>query len=268
MMRYRSVARSHVGKVRTINEDAVLARDDLCLWCVADGMGGHDAGDIASAAIVARLSQTRFSMDGRRMLAAVREGLDEVNGALWARGDHGGRIIGSTVVALLAVQDQFACLWAGDSRAYLWRDGQLLQITEDHSVVGDLVRAGMLSPDQAESHPDANIVTRAVGADASFEVDVCTNTVQPGDRFLLCSDGLTKMLNADEIAWFLQMPGLEHTATQLIETTLDRGARDNVSLVLVEARAPLPGLGEDPAEDTIGANTFELPGIATGPDRP
>ena len=260
MLQFRSIARSHVGKVRSINEDAVLARDDLCLWCVADGMGGHDAGDVASSTIIQRLSATTLSMDGKRMLASVREGIMDVNHRLWTQGVKDGRVIGSTVVALIAVQDQFACLWAGDSRAYLWREGSLAKITEDHSVVSELVRAGVISEDQAETHPDANVVTRAVGADEQVEIEISTNEVRAGDRFLLCSDGLTKMLSEPEIAWILQTPGLEEAANGLISATIERGAKDNVSVVLVDARLPFFDSLEDSAEDTIGAGDFVLPG--------
>ena len=259
MMRYRSVARSHVGKVRSINEDAVLARDDLCLWCVADGMGGHEAGDVASNAIVQKLAHTSLSMDGRRMLGDVRSRLDAVNADLWQWGERSGRVIGSTVVTLLAVQDQCACIWAGDSRAYLWRDQQLHRITEDHSIVGDLVRAGVIAPEAAESHPDSNVVTRAVGADAQLATDVITHDVEAGDRFLLCSDGLTKMLSEEEIAWHLQTAGLEEAANALISATLERGARDNVSVVLIEAKLPFFDAADDSAEDTIGTGDFTLP---------
>lgn len=260
MLKYRSVARTHVGKVRAINEDALLARDDLCLWCVADGMGGHDAGDVAAQAIVEQLGRTPFTLDGQRLLRSIDETLRSTNRALWHQGGQGQRTIGSTVAVLVVVADQFACLWAGDSRVYVLRDGRLHQLTVDHSVVADLVRAGVITADEAERHVDANVVTRAVGAEDDLTLDVCSDEVAPGDVFLLCSDGLTKMLDDDEIERIVGEAGIERAADALISATLDRGARDNVSVVLVEARMPaLVAPVDEDGEDTIGAATFDLP---------
>jgi serine/threonine protein phosphatase PrpC len=257
MLRYRSIARTHVGKVRAINEDALLARDDLCLWCVADGMGGHDAGDVASQAIIEALSQTPFTLDGQRLLRSVEESIQRINLTLWHQGGQGQRTIGSTVCVLMVVADQFACVWAGDSRIYVLRDRTLHQLTADHSVVADLVRAGIITNDQAEKHVDANIVTRAVGAEEGLSLEICSDEVAPGDVFLLCSDGLTKMLDDHEIEKIVAEAGIEQAADALIAATLDRGARDNVSVVLVEARLPVLAVAaEEDGEDTIGATVF------------
>jgi serine/threonine protein phosphatase PrpC len=238
-MEFETAARTDVGRRRKVNEDAILDRPDLGLWAVADGMGGHRAGDVASALVVEVLGKGDLGRghDQRQVEAAGR--LSAANDkliAMRAEPAYGGGTIGSTVVALLIEGDRYACLWAGDSRAYLRRAGELFQLTCDHSLVQRLVDAGELSPDQAKDHPNANIVTRAVGAERPFEVDAVEGDVRAGDTFLLASDGLTRMVGEDEIEHALSGASLDQIAGQLIATTLDRGAPDNVSVVLVRPR--------------------------------
>ena len=230
---FDQVARTHVGCRRRLNEDAVLAGPDRRLWAVADGMGGHDAGEVASAMVIEALSRSGDDMRGA--MAA----LDEVNARLIELGRLGPetRTIGSTVVGLVANGDAFTCFWAGDSRAYRVRDGKLVRLTRDHSLVQDLVDSGMIDENQAETHPNANVITRAVGVADRLQVDTVRGDVRPGDLFLLASDGLTRLVTDRELGTELGDGDLERSADRLLQLTLDRDAPDNVSLILVRATA-------------------------------
>jgi serine/threonine protein phosphatase PrpC len=234
IVRFESVARTHVGCRRKINEDAMLVRTDQGLWAVADGMGGHDAGEVASALIVELLEAS--SGEGAAGVAAA---LSEANRRLWAMAGTGphARIIGSTVVALVAVGESFACLWAGDSRAYLSRGGVLRQLTHDHSLVQELVDAGDLEPAAAANHPNANIITRAVGARQELSLDEVKAEIAVGDVLLLASDGLTRLLSDGEILAGLKAPDLEVLADQWIKTCLERKAPDNVTFIILKTNA-------------------------------
>ncbi|WP_374576198.1 PP2C family serine/threonine-protein phosphatase [Phenylobacterium sp.] len=235
----RSVGRSHVGVVRTLNEDRYLERPDIRLWAVADGMGGHEAGDVAADLIIESLAQISPPQSGYGFLNAVCDGLQAVNHELLERAAalSYGALIGSTVAALLVYDDHYACVWAGDSRIYVLRDGKLIQLTHDHSAVQEMVDTGLLTPEQAHGHARSNIVTRAVGAGDPLELDVRHAAIEPGDVFLICSDGLTGTVTDDEIRRVLTAMPPERAADGLIALTLDRGARDNVTLVLISAEA-------------------------------
>lgn len=238
-MRLVSTARTDVGVVRKLNEDRYLDRPDLDLWVVADGMGGHAAGDVAAALIVDTLAEIGQHPSGYAYLNAVCDQLQAVNRDLLERASHlaHGSLIGSTVVAMLAFEDHYACVWAGDSRIYLMRDGVLEQLTHDHSVVQEMIDRGTLTPEEARGHARSNIVTRAIGAGVPLMLDVEHAAIQPGDVFLLCSDGLTGMVTDEEIRRILGAMPLDQAADGLMALALDRGARDNVTLVLVGAEA-------------------------------
>lgn len=227
--------RTHVGAVRRLNEDQLLMRPDLGLWAVADGMGGHQAGDVASALIVEALAQSPRPRSGYAHLTAACERLQEVNGELVRRAQslNPGEVIGATTVVLLVHDGHYACVWAGDCRAYLFRDGALRQITRDHSLVQELVESGALTPDEARHHHRANVVTRAVGAGPVLELETRSAPVKPGDLFLLCSDGLTGALEEGDLVAALRQRPLESAAEALIAESLARGAKDNVTVVLV-----------------------------------
>jgi serine/threonine-protein phosphatase Stp1 len=230
---FEQAARTHVGCRRKLNEDALLASAERGLWAVADGMGGHEAGEVASAMVIEALS--RCTADARGAMDA----LDDVNARLIELGRSGAEIrtIGSTVVGLVATGARFVCFWAGDSRAYRLRDGRLVRLTRDHSLVQDLIDAGMIGEREAETHPNANVITRAVGVADRLEVDTVAGEVRPGDTFLLASDGLTRLLNDDELGAELAGADLEAIADRLLQLTLDRDAPDNVSLILIRAAA-------------------------------
>ncbi len=233
----RSWAMTDVGAVRKHNEDNMISRPDLGLWAVADGAGGHDSGEVASGMIVDELARLPSRLTSSELLSEVRLTLSHVHAALRAqaaqRGGHA--MIASTFVALIIRDRHFACLWAGDSRAYLLRNRVLQQISRDHSLVQELVDSGNLAPEEAEHHPHANIITRAVGSDSeTLELDKVIGQTEPGDRFLLCSDGLSKTLSESEIAHLLGAPDGVPPPELLIAAALAHRVNDNVTAVVVE----------------------------------
>lgn len=233
--RFRSWGATHRGAVRAHNEDSFLNRPDLGLWAVADGAGGHQAGDVASAAVVAALHDLPPDLSAADMLAAVRTRLDEAHAHLRTEAARRGpnAIVATTVVVLLARDGHFACLWAGDSRAYLLRGGHLSPITRDHSLVQDLVDSGAITAAAAERHPHANVITRAVGIDGPFELDKRSGALHAGDRLLLCTDGLTKCL-ADSAIEALLAADEDTPAERMVLAALAAGVSDNVTAVSVE----------------------------------
>jgi len=234
-----SGAATHVGCVRKLNEDSYLDRADLGLWAVADGMGGHDAGDHASQLTIAALDQIPPPVSAPTFLSGVKAALHAANAQLReeAAGRGPGRIIASTVVTLLAFGQHYACVWAGDSRLYRLRDETLQQISRDHSHVQEMIDRRLLSPQEARNHPYSNVVTRAVGAADELELETCHDRLRPGDLFLLCSDGLTKELEDDEIRAILMRESLFDAPYALIESAVAHGASDNVTVVAVQCRA-------------------------------
>ncbi|WP_428464315.1 PP2C family protein-serine/threonine phosphatase [Photobacterium kagoshimensis] len=236
---YFSFTQSHSGKVRTYNEDACLAMQKEGVWVVADGMGGHAAGDIASRMLVDIVEQ-KVSAIGLPFLTVdhLHEALVEANTRIYQYGYHdlAKSIMGTTAVVLLIKEAQFHCLWVGDSRLYLYRDGQLLQQSRDHSQVMEMVEKGLLNEYEAEQHPMANVITRAVGVDEKIDIDQLSGSLQNGDQFLLCSDGLTKELADHEMALCFQATSVNEVGQALIHSALVRGASDNVTCAVVKAR--------------------------------
>ncbi len=235
-----SASSTKVGKVRKLNEDACLALPEIGLWVVADGMGGHNAGDLASQTIISHLQ----AINPPRLLS---EFVDEVEDAILGVNDflieeaqrRGGQdMIGSTVVALLAYQEYVICLWAGDSRLYLLRDRSFSRVTRDHSQVEELIQMGKLSLDEAESHPSANVVTRAVGGQEELCLQVELRAVKENDIFLLCSDGLYKELSEKEIGEIIMQyqNDVEECIAQLMQAAYQRQARDNITIIIAKAK--------------------------------
>ncbi len=242
---FMSWAATHVGAVRTHNEDALLNRPDLGLWAVADGAGGHARGEVASRMVVEALESIPPNLPANEVLAEVRQRIAETHAALRDFRDGERReTSASTVVVLIARGDHYACLWAGDSRGYLLRDGQLVQITRDHSVVQEMVDSGLITPEQAYSHPSANVITRAVGAEGELDLDKVSNRLMPGDRFLLCSDGLCKTLPEADLVQMLATPPPETTVDRMIEAALALQVNDNLTAVAIE----VVGAGCEPSE--------------------
>lgn len=233
-MRFECASRTHVGLVRKINEDSLFADPHRGLWAVADGMGGHEAGEIASTMVTDALRCLPPSHDLDSLAASAVEALREVNRELIGLARSGGKeqTIGTTVVGLAIADGSFRCFWMGDSRAYRLRGGELERLSHDHSLVQNLVDAGMLKPEEADTHQNANLITRAVGVAEKVEVDLIEGEAVSGDLFLLASDGLTRVVPDDELATELSRGSPAEIADRLLETVLARGAPDNVSLIV------------------------------------
>ena len=231
---YLSASLSHVGCVRTLNEDSCLELIDRQLWVVADGMGGHMAGDVASRTVVDYARIVPFDQNFSLFVEQVENQLIGAHKALVDAGRATGRISGSTVVAFLAQGHHGLVMWAGDSRLYLFRQGCLYQVSRDHSFVEELLAKGVITPAEARSHPRANVITRAVGAGDELVLDLDIFELQHGDLLLLCSDGLYKELEDREIAALIARPDSPaRIAQDLIGACLERNAQDNVTVVVV-----------------------------------
>lgn len=240
--RLASAGATHVGAVRKVNEDSWLGLPDQGVWLVADGVGGAAAGDWASQQVVAAFSDFVRPPDAPSFLAAARAALDRANATLRARVHRGERPAASTAVVLLVFGWHYTCLWVGDSRGYLRRDGRLLQITHDHSEVQELVDGGHITQAEALKHPRANVITRAVGAAESLVVDRVAGQLAAGDHFLLCTDGLTKMVEEPEIAAMMAMFDDDaQLCDALIERAVALGGDDNVTVVSVRCLRPAIG---------------------------
>ena len=230
------VNRTHVGLRRKVNEDSMLVRTDRGLWAVADGMGGHEAGDVASARVTEALLCLPIVNGLDELVESAIAALRKVNQDLLtlASSNIGSRTIGSTVVGVAIADSQFRCFWAGDSRAYRIRGNEIVQLSRDHSLVQDLVSAGMLDPKDAEHHPNANVITRAVGVVEDLKVETVSGDVEPGDQFLLASDGLTRLVDNQELLAELTTSRPAAAAERLVDIVLSRGAPDNVSIIIVK----------------------------------
>ena len=235
-MGYRSAVRTHTGMVRQRNEDAVLDRAEIGLWAVADGAGGHERGDYASARTVEALAAIDAAYSGARLVQEVRTRLSRVNNELRAKAAVLGpnALICTTVVALLIDAREARVLWAGDSRLYLMRAGRLRQLTRDQSYVQDLVDRGEITREEAAGHPLSNIVTNLVGGSDELIFEERNERLESGDILLLCSDGLSGSVSDAEIAEVLGAHRVSKAADRLIECALAHGARDNVSVVVIE----------------------------------
>ena len=235
-MGFECVTRTHVGLRRKVNEDSLLECTERGLWAVADGMGGHEAGEVASAMVVEALAGLPITNNLEADTANAVSAMIRVNQELivLARSDIHPRTIGSTVVGLIIRDGQYRCFWAGDSRAYRVRRGVIRQLTRDHSLVQDLVEAGMIAPDEAHNHPNANVITRAVGAAETLIVDTVGGEARPGDQFLLASDGLTRLVDDGEMRDEMAEFEPSEAAGKLLDAVLVRGAPDNVSLIITK----------------------------------
>ncbi len=249
-MRLRAYGGTHPGQVRDHNEDAMLIDEKNGVFVVADGMGGHNAGEVASRMVVqevarqarvlahALFDQSQDPARGRRWaLHYLPQVIEQANRLIYdeAQRDRGQRGMGTTAVMLMPVGDEAYICHVGDSRVYLYRDGDLFQITEDHSLVTRLLRQGQISREEAERHPHKNLITRCVGIQPQVEVDSLYLDLQPGDRLLLCSDGLSDMLDLD----YLRKLFRHYTGQEFVDAAIraanQAGGLDNVTVVVVEA---------------------------------
>ena len=232
---YKSASKSHVGMVRQVNEDACLDLPENRLWVVADGMGGHAAGDYVSSLIVDSLRSVPLGRSLEEYSAALRNDLIRINAAVREEtANRGVTMMGSTVVVFAARGLRGVCLWAGDSRLYRLRDGVLESISRDHSYVQDLQDSGLLSEADARTHPRSNIVTRAIGVEAQLDVASVDLLIAPGDSYLLCSDGLNKTVEDHEIRDVLSHDAPDEIVRSLVHLGLNRGAPDNITTLVVK----------------------------------
>jgi len=242
---FASAGSTHPGHVRPLNQDAFLALPELGVWVVADGVGGHQRGDAASRAIVDAIAGLGRDPHGESLAESVRQAILAVNHRLIEIAEQAGpgTVIGSTVAVLVAQGQQCVCLWAGDSRIYGLRMGKLSRLTRDHSQVEELVQQGQLSALEAMQHPEANIIYRAVGSSEDLELDACVYDIYLHDKFMLCTDGLTKEVSDDEIAAILATGDCHENCRALMELVLSRACRDNVAVVIVDVN--VPGASDD-----------------------
>ena len=239
---FETGALTDTGRVRDHNEDSYFTRPESGVWVVADGMGGHDAGDFASQTITGEMETVGFSISAGDLQARFMERLSRAHQKI---GEHaaslGGGTVGATLVALLVYDDSFACIWSGDSRIYRMRGGALEQMTKDHTEVRELLEAGMISAEEAENWPRKNVITRAIGVSDAPNCDIVSGELRADDLFLLCSDGLTEHNDDDDLHAILsRAQSAQDACDALIRQTLDRGAKDNVTAIVVRCLPPDP----------------------------
>ena len=225
--------RTDIGRLRRQNEDAAWFDESRAVFAVADGMGGHLAGEVASRMAIEAVQ--RMARENERPgIAALREAVACAHETILTHAQDHIECAGmGTTLSVLWLGENYAYIaHVGDSRIYRLREGSLTQITQDHSLVEELVRAGLITREQARTHPRRNIITRALGTHGENEPDLLVTDVQDGDVFLLCTDGLTGMVPDDEIERTLRDCGIEAAADRLLALALDAGGRDNVTLIL------------------------------------
>jgi serine/threonine protein phosphatase PrpC len=238
-------AATHVGKVRQQNEDSYVVATRRGLWAVADGMGGHAAGEIASRTVVDELAAVAVPATAAELLASCELHLISANSRLKKLGDERGALIGTTVAVLLIFAGDYACVWSGDSRIYRLRRHRIEQISVDHTEVQELVSEGRLTAEEARAWPRRNVITRAIGVSDDPELEIRGGALEPGDTFVICSDGLTAHVEDKEILAVASHHPPQKACDLLVDLTLDRGAVDNVTVVAVRfdpaaAAAKLP----------------------------
>ena len=241
-----------VGCHRQVNEDNFLSRPDYGLWVVADGMGGHAAGDYASMTIVQELNSVGVPASADDLRARFMERLTRANEAILthaAQLDRG--TIGATVVSLLVHGEDYACIWSGDSRVYLLRGGHLVQQSRDHTEVRALLDAGTISAEEAANWPRKNVITRAIGVSEMPHCDMVSGRLELGDVFVLCSDGLTEHLTDDDIAQYAGALPPQQACEAMVQETLARGARDNVTVIAMRCLPPPPPVEDDEITMTL-----------------
>ncbi len=231
-----------VGRARQQNEDSFLVSTASGVWAVADGMGGHSAGDLASRTVVEELERIPAPSSAADLLANCEARIVEANSRLRSiTNAHQGRIIGTTIAVLLVYEEFFACVWAGDSRIYRVRQSDIQQLSVDHTEVQELIAEGKLTAEEARSWPRRNVITRAIGTYDDPELEMTNGTLERGDIFVICSDGLTNHVEDWEIMAIANSNPPQRACDFLISLTLDRGATDNVTTVMV--RFDNPALG-------------------------
>jgi protein phosphatase len=232
---------THVGVVRQRNEDSFLTRPEVGVWAVADGMGGHEAGDFASQTVIAALESIKAQGSAAELLSACEASVADANRRLTEfRSARGGIIAGATVAVLLIYQDHYACVWSGDSRIYLIRGADITQLSHDHTELEELLERGLITPEAAKHWPGQNAITRAIGVADEAELEVISGPIEAGDSFLICSDGLTRHVTDQEILQLIDANVPQQACDRLIDLTLERGAVDNVTVIVTRYQPAAP----------------------------
>jgi serine/threonine protein phosphatase PrpC len=237
-LQFDTASVTHQGHVRKFNEDSIYAGPSHGIWLVADGMGGHRDGNIASSKITEAANKIDGNTSLNELVATVRNKVQGVNDELAGLSngeDH--LIVGTTIAALIIKGSHYSCLWAGDSRCYLVRRGAIEQVSRDHTEVQELVDRGVISQSEARTWPRRNVITRAVGAGHDLELEQATGAILPGDCFVLCSDGLTGHVDDQEILSCTSWATTKEACDKLLALALDRGGRDNISIIVVNVSA-------------------------------
>jgi protein phosphatase len=230
---FESGAATDVGKVRLENEDAYLVLPESGIFAVADGMGGHEAGSLASAIVIDSLRKIAEPASVADLLNRCREKLAGANDRLLEIADQrGGIVIGATVAALLAWEGYYACVWSGDSRIYLVRQGRIQQLSRDHTEVAELIAEGVLTAEEAQTWPRRNVITRAIGVYQELDLEIAQGVLEKDDLFVICSDGLTTHVNDAEILECANVIAPQFACERLVALTVERGAVDNVTVVM------------------------------------
>jgi PPM family protein phosphatase len=258
----RSTVATHTGRKRRHNEDAYVLQPPL--FAIADGMGGARAGEVASRLAAAALQSGEVDGNGKERVSAL---IQAANRSVYERSSQDAEVAGmGTTMTVALVEDATVTLGhVGDSRAYVLRDGELEQLTDDHSLVAELVRGGKLSAEEAEHHPQRSVITRALGTDPDVDVDTFTVEAEDGDVFVLCSDGLTDMVGDDEIGEVLaaSRENLKEAAEELVRRANKAGGQDNITVVAFE-------MTDEPDEQTLEwtvEQTQPMPAAEATPER-
>ncbi|MCP3850643.1 MAG: serine/threonine-protein phosphatase [Gammaproteobacteria bacterium] len=239
-----SAQRTHTGYVRKLNEDSIFTHPNFNLFAVADGMGGHSAGDLASQFIIQELSNLDFyDHNPQAAIESIEMTLLSVNKKINSglffdkkiKKDIDETIVAGSTIVVAYISDNIChCFWVGDSRLYIYRNNKLYQITKDHSIVQEMIDSGQLSLEEAKLHPQTNVITRAVGVSEELKIDLNQFEIQKGDKLLLCSDGLYNEINSDVMIASLNEKKVDKIANKLLGEVLLGDASDNVSLIVVE----------------------------------
>jgi protein phosphatase len=236
MTMFDTGATTDVGKLRENNEDSFLARPDAGVWAVADGMGGHSDGKLASDTLIDALQAIEVPASEESLLLKFKSKVTDANAQIQGVSRRNGEIIGTTLAAFLAYGRRYTCLWAGDSRIYVVRNGEISQLSRDHTEVQELINSGAITPAEAKFWPGRNAITRAIGVFDRVELEAMSGDILPGDAFVICSDGLTQHVSDTEICDYVSASDSQSACDALVALTLERGAVDNVTVIVVRYR--------------------------------
>ena len=233
--KFKVVGKSDIGRKRSNNQDSILVNESQALFAVADGMGGHSGGEVASAIAVKTLDRVFAELPGTPVPQRLTEAVKLCNRAIFeqARANTKLQGMGTTLTASAIEGDWLHIAQVGDSRCYLYRDSELFQLTEDHSQVYELLKAGLINESNM-SQFQKNVITRSVGYEDRVNVDLFSRRVEPGDRYVLCSDGLSGMVNNEQIARVLQNFDIQQACVNLVDLANHNGGEDNISVIVVE----------------------------------